>query len=615
MKKDLALHFSQLKTELLTEMKFEIEAYRSLTDERAMPDRIKEGVTLYPIDFTNHHYNSFGDSLLDFKINPDQNGKMFGTNGKCQLFSAGGSEIIQGIILRKTDYELTLQISDDDIPEWIRDGKLGLNAVCDTRTYEIQIKAMDELMDSHRGLAFDFYHKEFTGYPPDDFTDNEKLNVSQNKAVKNILSDIALHVVHGPPGTGKTYTLTDAIARLSRDNKKILVATPTNTAADHITEQLQKAGVHVLRYGNSFKISEAAIPYTLFTKMMNHPDMQVVERLSKEADALRKKAFRFVRNFNQEAQTERKQLKQDLKSIQKDARQYEQQIRQHILESASVITGTLIGLQQDEILNMNFDLLCVDEAGQALEPAIWSLARHVDQLVLAGDPWQLPPVLFSVNAQKSSLAVSLIERAIQLNHPTTLLDTQYRMNDLIMQFSNQWFYENKLQSGKENADQVLPNDHFKAIEFIDTAGCSFDEITDDGGGISNPGEMRILTRRLAELQSNQFNIGIISPYRKQVLLLQEQQETESCYVQTIDSFQGQERDIILISLVRSNADQQLGFLKDYRRMNVAMTRARYKLVIIGDSATLGSDPFYEKLLSYIETHGSYRTAWEYSEVI
>ena len=260
---------------------------------------------------------------------------------------------------------------------------------------------------------------------------------------------------------------------------------------------------------------------------------------------------------------------------------------------------------------MEFDLICVDEAGQALEPAIWSIGHFAPQLVLAGDPLQLPPTLFTREAEKLGLGISLIEKGIELGIPTTLLNIQYRMNDSIMQFSNAAFYNLQLQSAPENATQILPNDGWKAIEFIDTAGCGYDEINNEEGGISNAGELELIEKRLEEIADRNFSIGIISPYRKQVYDLRELLEAASIYIQTIDSFQGQERDIILVSLVRSNAANQIGFLSDYRRMNVALTRAKRKLIVIGDSATLGNDRFYQDFLDYVEKEGSYRSGWEF----
>ncbi|MBK6952057.1 MAG: AAA family ATPase [Crocinitomicaceae bacterium] len=604
-------HFEALKKALLAERTYEVESYRSLVNDKPMKDRVAEGVTIYPLDYYDQRYSTFDELILDFRFNAEQSGKLFGTNGKCQLFNSQNSEICDAIVLKITDGKISIVIHADESPDWIKEGKIGLNAVCDTRTYDIQLKVLDELADSQRGLAYDFYNKTFEGYPAENFQEDESLNASQNKAVKAILSSAALHVVHGPPGTGKTKTLVSAIVKLKREGKRILVAAPTNAAADHITEQIFKAGHDVLRYGHSFKIDAKVEELTLYSRIEKHPDLQVIARLKKDSDLIRKKAFRHVRNFGPEEQAERRQLKADLKAIQKDIREIEKRIREFTVEKAAIISGTIIGLQSDELNRQKFDVVIVDEAGQALEPAIWSIARSGDKLIMAGDPFQLPPTLFSNNAQKSELGVSLIERAMERNHPTTLLDTQYRMHDSIMQFSNHKFYQDKLISAPQVKDRKLEDDDFSPFEFIDTAGCGNEESFDQSGGIFNSGEASTLIKRLSEFAGTSKSIGVISPYRKQVTFLREQIEDLSITVQTIDSFQGQERDIILISLVRSNDNQQIGFLSDYRRMNVAMTRAKLKLIIIGDSATLGSDSFYQDLLTWVEEKGTYRSAYEF----
>lgn len=603
--------FNHLLNALENERSFEIEAYRSLTVEKPIKERTAEGVTIYPLDFQDQRYSAYEELILDFKYHPDQHGKMFGTNGKCVLFSMNANESVDATMLRLGESLLSVILHADEAPEWIKEGKIGLNASCDTRTYDVQIGALRELLETGHSLAADFYLKPFRSYETPDFSDIPDLNASQNQAVKSVLSGSQFQIIHGPPGTGKTKTLVEAIRKLVEMGKRVLVATPTNAAADHISQELWLKGVPLLRYGHSLKIHERVMALTLHNRLKNHPETAIIERLAREAENVRKKASRFVRNFDEQAREERKQLREELKNIRRDIRSLERNIRHSILESSPVVTGTLIGLQQAEITERAVDVVIVDEAGQALEPAIWFLARYCPQLVLAGDPYQLPPTLFSLNAQKSELAKSLIEVAIDLNHPTLLLNTQYRMNDLILQYSNKQFYHSLVLSDNSVSGQKLENDPYLPVEFIDTAGCSFDEITDDSGGIYNPGEADILNKRIHELAAEGKNIGVISPYRKQVTLLRELPDLSNCAIETIDSFQGQEKDIILISLVRSNSRSEIGFLKDYRRMNVAMTRARFKLIIIGDSATVAGDSFYLELLDFIEKNGSYRSAYEY----
>jgi len=607
----LILRFSALKKALIEEREIELKTYRLLLEERSMKERVEEGVTIYPLDFQESIYDKFGALILVFKIPKNSSSKYFGSSGKCILFSGIVNEKESGVIASNKGDVLKVMLPSGEIPEWIKSGKLGLDAVCDTRTYDVQIETLDKLVDLKEGIAHDFYKNNKPDFPVITVQNNQ-LNDSQNKALSALLTDAPVHIIHGPPGTGKTKTLVAAVGELLKRNLRILIATPTNAAADHIAFEIHTSGISVLRYGNSFKMSEKVETLSLDYKTLHHQQMDVVNRLTKEAESVRKKAFRFIRNFGQQEQQERKALKAELRSLRDEIRKLEQRIESGLIETHSVVCGTLIGLLQPEILRTKFDVLIVDEAAQAMEPAIWSLAQHVSKLIVAGDPFQLPPVLFSVNAEKSPLAVSLIEKAMELGYTTHLLDTQYRMNDKIMQFSNSNFYKNQLKSDPDVGMKKIPNDSFEPIEFIDTAGCSFEENKDDQGGIYNEKEADLLVKRFEEIILSNKQIGIIAPYRKQVLLLQEKLITYPDIVQTIDSIQGQEREVIMISLTRSNVEHEIGFLKDYRRMNVAMTRAKIKLILVGDSATLGIDAFYADLLDYVEHNGTYRSAWEYA---
>jgi ATP-dependent RNA/DNA helicase IGHMBP2 len=268
--------------------------------------------------------------------------------------------------------------------------------------------------------------------------------------------------------------------------------------------------------------------------------------------------------------------------------------------------------------NRKFSTVVIDEAGQGIEPAVWVPILKAEKVVMAGDPFQLPPTVKSRESEKMGLSITLLEKAIKRHENINLLNVQYRMNDLIMEFSNRKFYHNQLHSHASVKNwKISEND--RVLEFIDTAGCGFDEKAgEENGSLCNPEEVQLIRKHLdlfMEENSSTFSIGIISPYRAQVELLQaefsaQKQENKSITINTVDSFQGQERDVIYISMVRSNTKSEIGFLKDYRRMNVAMTRAKKKLVIIGDSATLGNDKFYADLLEYAEQIGAYRTGWE-----
>lgn len=599
-----------LHSALISERDEELNRFTALIENQSYAERIKEGITLYPIEYINERFGTFDDLILDFKINPLQDVYQFSSNGRIELFSSNQSEKLEGIILQSKGETLSIILNEQESPDWIKDGKLGLNALPDTRTIDIQLKTLERILSEKLQIVHQFYHppKEET-YATEPLT-FEEMNPSQNEAISHILSANPFHIIHGPPGTGKTRTLVKAIIEASKLGKKVLVAAPSNAAVDHITRSLATHTDSIVRVGNSFKIAPDILPITLKHQIQSDSYMDVVKRLKKQMETVRKKAYAYKRNFDKEAYAERKALRIELRELRKDIRKIECDLSTTYIERAQIVTGTFTALNDKQLNRMEFDLICIDEAGQALEPAIWSIGHFAPHLVLAGDPLQLPPTLFTPESEKLGLGISLIEKGIELGIPTTLLNIQYRMNDSIMQFSNAAFYNLQLQSAPENAIQILPSDGWKAIEFIDTAGCGYDEINNEEGGIANPGELELIQKRLAEIADQNFSIGIISPYRKQVNDLREIFEA-SIYIQTIDSFQGQERDIILVSLVRSNTANQIGFLSDYRRMNVALTRAKRKLIVIGDSATLGHDRFYQDFLDYVEKEGSYRSGWEF----
>lgn len=594
------------------EREAELNRFSTLLEDQTIKARISEGLTLYPIKYLNEGYSNFEELMLEFSIHPDQDPYQFSANGKVQLFTGHGNETVNGIVSSYRNGQLSIICSEGDTPDWIKSGKLGLNALPDTRTWDIQLKTLERILAADDlPIAKKFYAQPAKQDYSIAQIDFNGFNPSQNAAISALLSENPFHIVHGPPGTGKTKTLVKAILQLAAQGKRVLVAAPSNAAVDHITRSISTENSAVVRIGNSFKISEDVQPYTLKNRIVEHQLMDVVRRLKKDAEAIRKRAFKYKRNFGKEEYQERKQLRRALNETRKDIRQIERDIAQNCIEKAQIITGTFMGLQDYQLKQVEFDAIFVDEAGQALEPAIWAIAHYAPKLFLAGDPLQLPPTLFSPEAKKLGLGISLIEKGIELGIPTTLLNVQYRMNAKIMQFSNDWFYGSALSAAKTVSDICLENETFLPIEFIDTAGCGFDEKKDESGGISNLGELDMVQKRLAESDVSGISIGIISPYRKQVQLLKETLSNHVNDCQTIDSFQGQERDLIILSLVRSNEKGTIGFLADYRRMNVAMTRAKKKLILIGDSATIGTDHFYQKLLDYIEQNGTYRSAWEF----
>jgi len=382
---------------------------------------------------------------------------------------------------------------------------------------------------------------------------------------------------------------------------------------DHVCKKLLEKKIDAVRVGNMAKVDDQVMKAFLDYRIKADTSFKVVTQLKKQSEEIRKQAFKYKRKFGSEEYKERKQLKQELKEIRRDIRRIQGDISSSIINDSQVICSTFYGIHQNQTKELKFDYVIVDEAGQSIEAAIWSVTKFGDKLVLTGDAFQLPPTVKSREAEKIGLSKSILEIAEEITFPTHLLNVQYRMNNLIMSFSNKQFYRGKLIAHESVAKRQLERNELKTVEFMDTAGCGFnEERNEEFGGISNPGEIGIIKNLLKEYDLSKNSVGVITPYRNQLSEIHNQIPDSNNFSNTIDSFQGQERDIIIISLVRSNENGDIGFLKDYRRMNVAMTRAKLKLVIIGDSATIGGDSFYSNFLDFVEKEGSYRTAWEFN---
>ncbi|UKN01063.1 AAA domain-containing protein [Paracrocinitomix mangrovi] len=608
---DITEHFRQLERALEIEKNEELALYKKLTEKSSFLERIEAGITLYPIEFRELSYNQFGDQLITVLKNPTQEGSAFGVGQLVSIFNNDG-ESCEGQLIQEREKTLKIRILDDDVRDWIKDGNVGLNALVDTKTYELYLSIVLQIIN---GLKYpvlsDFYNLRTRDFESIEYQ-NSKLNNSQIEAVEEMLSDNSVSIIHGPPGTGKTTTLVAGMKAMIHEGKKILLCAPSNAAVDNVCEKLIKENVKVVRVGNAAKATDAAQQADLDFLVQKDQSFKLIKNLQDQANKIREKAFKYKRNFGKEEYEERKRLKNEFRSLRADIKQLQKDITRNILENATVICGTFVGVQGIARSIENFDAVVIDEAGQAIEPSIWSVAHYARKLVIAGDDLQLPPTVKSMEADKLGLSKSVLEIATEINFPKHLLNVQYRMNERIMGFSDFEFYEGLLSAHESVARKVLDYDQFEPVEFIDTAGCSMDETKDEeSGAIHNIGEVEIIKAVLKEHKPQQYSLGVITPYRAQLHLIQDELKEITEYSNTVDSFQGQERDIIVISLVRSNEKGEIGFLKDYRRMNVAMTRAKLKLIMIGDSATLGQDEFYGRFLDYVEKVGSYRTAWEF----
>ncbi len=631
-------YFDHLGSLLKLEQDEDLKYYKRLTEHASAAEKRNLGLSWYPISIKGTEM-SRGDYLtveVERTSHLDMPHQLrFGM--PAALFSQHQpGDRIEGTINFISANRLKITLKTDELPQWSKAGKLGIDLLFDNNSYEEMKKAIkfaslaDEKSESFTLIKVLTGEKKVTSQPDPEGYSNQNLNESQLLAVRNILAANELALVHGPPGTGKTTTLIQAIkALIAQDGQKVLVVAPSNTAVDLLTDKLADEGLNVLRIGNPAKVSEKLMSLTLDSKMADDPGMKEIKALKKQANVYKNMAHQYKRNFGKAEKDQRKRLFEEAYQILKAVERTEKYICDKVLAEAQVITATLVGSNHYTIRNLSFDTVVIDEAGQALEPACWIPLLKARKVVFAGDHCQLPPTIKSPEAAKGGFSTTLFEKCIAL-HPeaVVLLEEQYRMNSAIMAYPSSVFYNSRLKAHLSAATQLLfPGD--VPLTFIDTAGCGFDEKI-DGTSATNMDEavflLRHLTHTVSQLQAyykpEHFpEIAVISPYKQQIQILKDLVENSpeltaiksSLSVNTIDSFQGQERDLVYISLTRSNAAGVIGFLADIRRMNVAMTRARKKLVVVGDSATLSRLGFYTDFINYAEQLNAYQSAWEFVE--
>ncbi len=608
---------------LRVEQNEDYEQHKQWLERSNINERKKNGITWFPLRIIETGFGLGAYPFLVVERNPaDKLQHKFQSANPVSLFSAAAGyegESINGTIGYVDDSRMKISFFMDELPDWVDEGKLGVNMLFDSRTYDEMFKALNHLINVEKGRTKELRdiilgESDLKFYKKDKRT-SPLLNESQNEALQNIIEAEDLALVHGPPGTGKTTTLVESIAELLKEEKQVLVCAPSNAATDHLAKSLYQKGLRVVRIGNLAKVESDNTSLTMDVLIQKEKDFKQIRELKRRAIDLRKMGGKYKRSFGREEAEQRKLILNEARNISKEARELENYLVQKVLDDAQVIACTLIGSTSDYLRDRKFKTVVIDEAGQGIEPGVWVPILKAEKVVMAGDPFQLPPTVKSSEAEKMGLSKTLLEKAIQRHSRVSLLRTQYRMNTDIMEFSNRKFYDGKLLAHDSVANRFLELAP-QAVEFIDTAGCGYEEQTGENNeSRCNPEEVTVIRKHLDLMRgenSVDFSIGIISPYRAQVELLQTEFAAEKMItVNTVDSFQGQERDMIYISMVRSNDKNEIGFLRDYRRMNVAMTRAKMKLVIIGDSATLGNDRFYEDFLKYCEEIGAYRTAWEF----
>jgi len=641
----------QLRKLLKIERDEDFAQYKQHFSRNNINHRKQNGVTWYPIVITNTEIGLGEYITIDIERTTNHNEPHQFSGGKvASLFSNNTDEsgTLNGTIKVLGPNKLRLSLNLDELPDWCDDGKLGINLLFDETSYKEMDIALEKVISASNSRLAHLRDVMYEIKPPvfekvDESLHITGLNQSQNSAVQKILAAKDIAIIHGPPGTGKTTTLVQAIRQTLFTERQVLVCSPSNTAVDLLTEKLHREGITVLRLGNPARISEEVLMNTLDAKVAAHESYKDLKSYRKTAEEYFRMAGKYKRTFGREEREQRQLFYQEARKILHDARQLEDYIISEQFDKAQVIACTPVVSSSRMMRDKQFTTVFIDEAAQALEPMCWIPISRSNRVVFAGDHFQLPPTVKSKVAEAQGLKETLFERCVKIDKVSVMLNTQYRMHENIMNFSNGKFYQGNLKADISVKETVLDTQDYllsTAIDFIDTAGCGYTEIVNpESLSIANPEEAQLLIKHLkmvltqhalsarADLNEiipskgslKRLSIGIISPYKEQVQYITAQiaadEELEkyksAIAVKTVDGFQGQERDIIYISMVRSNDQREIGFLSDTRRMNVALTRAKKKLVVIGDSATIGNHPFYKDFLDYTESIGAYKSAWEF----
>ncbi len=628
-------YFKRLEELLQIEREEDRRSYQLLMERSSVKERRAAGLAWYPVAIRGSEIGR-GEYLtveVERVTHQDISHQLrFGSSASLFSNVDPANDRIDGIINWQSGDRLKITLRTDELPDWVEQGKLGVDLLFDENSYEemrFALRQAAQVAEKNRLVQVLTGAKTPTFYKQEKLQIPDELNEAQQAAVLQILTAEDLAVVHGPPGTGKTTTLVAAIKTLlSEEPQQVLVTAPSNTAVDLLAEKLSLEGIKVLRVGNPARVSERLNSLTLDAAIVNHSSNKEIRKLKKQAAEYKNLAHKYKRQFGKAEREQRKALFQEAHRIMKDVEQMEDYVMQDALGKAQVIAATLVGANHYTVRDRKYRTVVIDEAAQALEPACWIPILKGEKVILAGDHFQLPPTIKSKEAAEAGLGNTLLEKVAAL-HPeaVTLLETQYRMHETIMGFSSREFYSNRLKAAASVASERLYPEA-EPLNFIDTAGCGYEELV-QGVNISNPEEAALLLRHCSNLVANireRFtetfpSIAIISPYKQQVLRLKDLAEGDEMLkayegkiaVNTIDSFQGQERDVVYISLTRSNADGSIGFLSEIRRMNVAMTRAKKKLVVVGDSATLSQFPFYDDFIAYAQQVWGYQSAWEWME--
>ena len=621
----------------------------------SIKERRRRGFTWYPVTITKEDIGFGGKMVLEIERPASrQELHLFQVGKNASLFSdvpahsSSERPTLNGVITSVRRNKLLLATTKEELPDWVYDaGKLGIDLTFDEVSYREMSNALGEVLGAYgnrlaelRDILLGARQARFRAQKADDLLYPNLLNESQLKALRHVITAQDVAIIHGPPGTGKTTTLVHAILETIRRERRVLVCAPSNTAVDLLTEKLAERGVNVIRMGNPSRVSDLLLEHTLDARLVAHPSYSKMRAMRLTADQYRETATQRTRRFGYEEQQQRQLLKEEARMLFQAADDLERVMTEDIIESVQIVTCTLVGASNRNLRHLSFETVFIDEAAQALEPGCWIPIAKGQRIILTGDHHQLPPTVKSEQAAREGLRETLFEKCIKRQSNTArMLTVQYRMHEQIMGFSSERFYKGQLvahqsvrHAGLDAYDPRFVPD--LPVEFVDTAGCDFLEVTlSEGRSTANPEEANLLLVRLTQLLApydpteydhEQLTIGVIAPYRAQINYLMDAIEendklnalllSRMLSVGTVDSFQGQERDIIAMSLTRSNSYGDIGFLSDIRRMNVGMTRARRKLLLVGDVSTLSFNPFFVDLLNYIKRIGGYRKAQEITDL-
>ncbi len=623
------------------ERQADLEQYRQKVLMRSLSQRVKEGVTWYPVKILRDYIGTGERLMIEVqKTNQLDQPHSFQSGRMVSVFSNAGGKAdkhhMNGVVNYVKDETMVITLNGDDLPDWIEDGALGVDVMFDEMTYREMEFAMKQVMKAEdnrvaelREILLGALSVSGQQLPAVEKHQHETphLNESQHKAIEKIINTQDVGFIHGPPGTGKTTTLVEAIRLTITEEGQTLVCAPSNAAVDLLVEKLSLQRLNVIRIGHPARVTEQSLSKTLDARISLHPHFHELRALRKRMEQVRHQSQQYKRNFGYEERAERRMLKEEARALKADADTLEFYIVNDLLNNAQAICATLVGSSHPVMKGRRFKTVFIDEAGQALEPACWIPLLRSHRAIFAGDHCQLPPTIKSQEAVKSGLAQTLFEKGIT-KYPAkaSMLEVQYRMHEDIMTFPSNYFYKGELIA-HESVKHELLRPHEAPIDFIDTAGCGYTEEQDkETLSRYNEQEAQLLITLVEKLVESigaeqwlneKITLGIIAPYSAQVDRLQKLAESSSILeplhrlisINTVDAFQGQERDVIAICFVRSNEKAEVGFLADIRRTNVAITRAKKKLIIVGDSATLSAHPFYLQLIEYLDKKGFYKSAY------